>query len=147
MSTMIQVHGISKTYGQQSVLAGVDLTVNQGTVIALLGPNGAGKTTLVRILSTLTRPDAGTATIAGHDVVREARQVRAAISLTGQYAAVDEYLTGAENLRLISRLWKRNGRQDRQRQAELLERFDLAEARNRPVKPTPAACGASSIWP
>src|SRR5215207_9992020 len=100
----IEVAGVGKAFGTTEVLRGVDLRVPRGSVVALLGPNGAGKTTLVRILSTLLRPETGTARVGGFDVVREARQVRRTISLTGQYAAVDELLTGAENLDLMATL-------------------------------------------
>lgn len=134
MSGIIQVIGITKSYARQKVLASVDLTVCEGSVVAVLGPNGAGKTTLVRILSTLTMPDSGTATIAGHDVVREAGKVRAVISLTGQHAAVDELLTGAENMRLMTRLWHLDCTAGKRRSQDLLERFDLLPARNKPVK-------------
>ncbi|WP_117213428.1 ATP-binding cassette domain-containing protein [Allorhizocola rhizosphaerae] len=131
---MIDTHGIVKTFGRLKALDGVDLHVQQGKVFALLGPNGAGKTTMVRVLSSLMRPDAGTATIAGHDVVRESRKTRSVISLTGQYAAVDELLTGEENLRMMARLRKLSRARARQRASELLEEFELVEARGRPVK-------------
>jgi ABC-2 type transport system ATP-binding protein len=129
----IEVTGLEKSYGELRVLDGVDLAVAWGSVFALLGPNGAGKTTMVRILATLARADAGRARVAGFDVVADRRQVRRRISLTGQYAAVDELQTGEENLRMMGRLsglpsaaaWRRAG--------ELLERFDLAEAGRRTV--------------
>ncbi|GAA0796732.1 ATP-binding cassette domain-containing protein [Spirilliplanes yamanashiensis] len=122
---------LSKRYGATEVLRGLDLTVRAGSVFALLGPNGAGKTTLVRILATLVEPDAGRATVAGHDVVRERRRVQEAISLTGQHTAVDELLTGTENLVMAARL-RRFGRRDaRRRAAELLDEFDLAAAGHR----------------
>lgn len=130
----ITATGISHAYGGHAVLDRVDLTVPSGSVFALLGPNGAGKTTMVRILSTLLRPDAGAARIAGHDLRREPELVRASISLTGQYAAVDELLTGEENLRMIGRLSHLDRATVRARTGELLERFDLVEARRRPVK-------------
>ncbi|WP_144126929.1 ATP-binding cassette domain-containing protein [Catellatospora sichuanensis] len=130
----IRVRGLTKSYGQVKVLRGIDLDVRRGTVFALLGPNGAGKTTLVRILSTLVHPEAGQAVVAGHDVVRAPHQVRAAISLTGQNAAVDELLTGVENLRMIGRLRRLGRAESRRRASELLARFDLAEAARRPVK-------------
>jgi ABC-2 type transport system ATP-binding protein len=98
MTDMIAVRGVTKSFGKTPVLRGIDLTVARGTVVALLGPNGAGKTTLINILSTLVAPDGGTATVAGHDVVREREAVKRQISLTGQSAAVDEILTGEENL-------------------------------------------------
>ncbi len=130
----IEVRGLRKAYGDLTVLDGVDLTVERGQVLALLGPNGAGKTTTVRILSTLLRPDEGTALVAGHDVVRDPRAVRAAIGLTGQDTAVDELLTGQENLRLMARLAHLGRREGRQRSSDLLELFDLTDAARRPVK-------------
>ncbi|MDG4829674.1 ATP-binding cassette domain-containing protein [Solwaraspora sp. WMMD1047] len=132
--TVVQATGIRKSYGQLRVLDGVDLTVERGTVRALLGPNGAGKTTMVRILSTLIRADAGTARVAGHDVRREPGQVRASLSLTGQYAAVDELLTGEENLVMMARLHRLGRAEARRRAAELLVEFDLADARGRLAK-------------
>jgi len=135
MTPAIEAVGLVKRFGS-SVLAvdGVDLTVQTGTVLGLLGPNGAGKTTVVRMLATLLRPDAGQARVAGFDVVRDADRVRAAIGLAGQYAAVDERLTGAENLRLIARLQLMSARDARRRAAELLEEFDLTDAGNRVVR-------------
>jgi ABC-2 type transport system ATP-binding protein len=129
----IEAAGLVKSYGAVRVLAGVDLRVARGSVFALLGPNGAGKTTTVRILSTLIRADAGHARVAGCDVVSERAAVRRQISLTGQYAAVDELLTGIENLRMVARLSGFGGGAARARAAELLERFDLAEAGERRV--------------
>ncbi|TFI28984.1 ATP-binding cassette domain-containing protein [Streptomyces sp. 4R-3d] len=127
----IEVAGLRKSYGDHQVLAGVDLTVPAGSVYALLGPNGAGKTTAVRILSTLLPADAGAARVAGHDVRREADRVRASIGVTGQFSAVDELLTGRENLLLMADL----GHLDRHRAqpvvGRLLERFDLADAADR----------------
>ncbi|MFB9408174.1 ATP-binding cassette domain-containing protein [Dactylosporangium matsuzakiense] len=127
----IEVAGLRKSYGKLDVLTGVDLKVPTGTVFCLLGPNGAGKTTTVRILTTLVRPDGGTARVAGHDVVRERSAVRRAISLTGQYAAVDELQTGAENLRMMGRLAGLSRRAARRRAEELLERFELTAAAHR----------------
>ncbi|MEV6928617.1 ATP-binding cassette domain-containing protein [Dactylosporangium sp. NPDC051485] len=127
----IEATGLTKSYGKLEVLTGVDLRVPAGSVFCLLGPNGAGKTTTVRILTTLTRPDAGTARVAGHDVVRDRARVRRAISLTGQYAAVDALQTGAENLRMMARLTGASRRDARRRADELLERFGLTEAANR----------------
>ena len=124
----IEATGLQKSYGKLRVLDGVDLAVPRGGVVALLGPNGAGKTTAVRILATLTRADAGRARVAGFDVVADRRQVRHHISLTGQYAAVDELQTGEENLRMVGRLAGLRGPAARRRAAELLERFDLTEA-------------------
>jgi ABC-2 type transport system ATP-binding protein len=131
---MIEVRGMTKSYGTVRVLRGIDLKVAAGTVFALLGPNGAGKTTAVRILATLIRPDGGTAIVAGHDVQHEPRKVQTAISLTGQYAAVDELLTGEENLVMLGRL-RRLGRSGaRRRAAELLAQFDLVAAARRLVR-------------
>ena len=134
----IEATALTKTYGSGdravSVLRGVDLHVPQGTVFALLGPNGAGKTTAVRILTTLTTPDAGTARVAGHDIRTVRREVRRAISLTGQFAAVDETQTGAENLRMMARLAGLSRPAARARAAELLERFSLMEAGDRLVR-------------
>jgi ABC-2 type transport system ATP-binding protein len=131
MDPAIEVIGLTKSYGKLQVLTGVDLQVPAGTVFCLLGPNGAGKTTIVRILTTLTRPDGGTARVAGHDVVRDRHRVRAAISLTGQSAAVDGLQTGAENLRMMARLAGLSRRDAARRATELLERFGLTEAADR----------------
>jgi ABC-2 type transport system ATP-binding protein len=131
MSLAIETRGLEKSYGAVRVLAGVDLAVPRGTVFSLLGPNGAGKTTIVRILATLTRPDGGRAAVAGFDVVGDRRRVRRAISLTGQYAAIDELQTGAENLRMMGRLAGLSGREAARRAAELLGRFDLTESGTR----------------
>jgi len=129
----IEASGLEKSYGEVPVLGGVDLTVARGSVYALLGPNGAGKTTTVRVLATLLRPDAGTARVAGHDVVRERAKVRRAIGLTGQDTAIDELQTGAENLRMMARLCRLSRRAARARAIELLERFDLTGAADRRV--------------
>ena len=134
MTNAVVVEGLVKRFGENTALAGVDLTVSEGTVLGLLGPNGAGKTTVVRILSTLLRPDAGRAEVAGLDVLSQADQVRATIGLTGQYAAVDEYLTGRENLEMVGRLYRLGGRESRVRAGQLLERFELTDAANRPAK-------------
>jgi ABC-2 type transport system ATP-binding protein len=133
MPDAIVADGLVKKYGEVVALDGMDLSVPQGTVFGLLGPNGAGKTTTVRILTTLLEPDAGRATVAGFDVVRDARQVRSHIGASGQYAAVDEHLTGAENLEMVGRLYHLGARRSRERARELLERFELVEAANRPV--------------
>jgi ABC-2 type transport system ATP-binding protein len=133
MTYTIEATGVTKSFGNVPVLSRLDLRAEAGSVVALLGPNGAGKTTTVRILATLTRADAGTVRVAGHDVAREPRKVREAISLTGQYAAVDELLTGRENLRMMARLRRLRGPAARRRTAELLERFDLVDARDRRV--------------
>ena len=129
----IEATGLEKSYNATHVVNGIDLRVGSGTVFALLGPNGAGKTTTVRILSTLTAPDGGTARVAGGDVVGDRAAVRRRISLTGQYAAVDGLQTGAENLRMIGRLQGLTARGARSRAAELLDRFDLVQAGGRRV--------------
>jgi ABC-2 type transport system ATP-binding protein len=129
----ITVSGLCKSFGETRVLDGVDLTVADGTVFALLGPNGAGKTTIVRILSTLIEADAGGARVAGHDVRRDADGVRRAIGVTGQFSAVDEMLTGAENLRLMSDLHHLGRAAGPARVDELLRRFDLTGAARRPA--------------
>ena len=132
--TAISVSGLRKTYGKKVVLDGVDLSIDEGEVFALLGPNGAGKTTIVRILSTLTAADAGTAIVMGHDLRGEAGAVRAVIGVTGQFSAVDDLLTGEENLLLMGRLKHLPATERRARTTELLERFDLADA----ARQTPA---------
>ncbi|GAA4575643.1 ATP-binding cassette domain-containing protein [Planotetraspora kaengkrachanensis] len=131
---MIHAEGLRKRYGEVDALKGVDLDVPQGTVCGLLGPNGAGKTTVVRVLTTLLRPDGGTARVAGCDVVADADRLRHRIGLAGQHAAVDELLTGRRNLVLFGRLYHLPRRTARRRADELLERFGLAEAASRPVK-------------
>ncbi|MGY1772963.1 ATP-binding cassette domain-containing protein [Blastococcus sp. SYSU D00813] len=133
-TSAILVEGLVRRFGETTALAGVDLQVPEGSVLGLLGPNGAGKTTVVRILTTLLRPDEGRAEVVGLDVVRDAARVRAAIGLTGQYAAVDEYLTGFENLEMVGRLYRLGRREARARATELLERFDLVAAASRPAK-------------
>jgi ABC-2 type transport system ATP-binding protein len=125
--------GLCKSFGEVKVLVDVDLSVPEGTVFALLGPNGAGKTTVVRILSTLISADAGTACVAGHDVVRDSDGVRTTIGVTGQFSALDELLTGEENLRLMADLNHLGPAAGRSRVSELLDRFELAEAARRPV--------------
>ena len=130
----IVVEGLEKSYGSVRALDGVDFSVRTGSVLGLLGPNGAGKTTVVRILSTLLKPDAGTARVAGLDAVREAAQLRARIGLAGQYAAVDENLTGFENLEMVGRLYHMGRAEARQRADELLDRFELTDAGKRPAK-------------
>jgi oleandomycin transport system ATP-binding protein len=133
MSYAIQAEGLVKRFGKTTALAGVDLTVRSGSVQGMLGPNGAGKTTAVRILSTLIRPDEGRAEVGGLDVVKDAHKVRQLIGLTGQYASVDEELTGFENLLLIGRLLDLPRKQAKQRAGELLESFELADAAKRPA--------------
>jgi ABC-2 type transport system ATP-binding protein len=133
MSSAIETSGLVKSFGVTRALNGVDLRIREGSVYGLLGPNGAGKTTTIRVLATLLRPDAGTATVLGYDVVREAASVRESVSLTGQYASVDEDLTGYENLVLVARLLGLRWRAARERATELLEAFGLAEAAGRQV--------------
>jgi ABC-2 type transport system ATP-binding protein len=130
----VSVSGLVKSYGAVRALAGVDLQAASGTVLGLLGPNGAGKTTIIRILTTLLKPDAGTARVAGLDVVRDAARLRERIGLAGQYAAVDENLTGLENLTMVGRLYGEPRAAAKLRGHELLERFELLDAANRPTK-------------
>ncbi len=130
----IEARGLVKRYGPVTALGGVDLTVPTGTVLGLLGPNGAGKTTCVRVLTTLLNPDEGEATVAGVDVRRDPKGVRRLIGLSGQYAAVDEYLTGFENLDMIGRLYHLGRKASRERARELLAQFDLEDAGDRPSK-------------
>ncbi|MBF6126628.1 ATP-binding cassette domain-containing protein [Nocardia brasiliensis] len=124
----VSISGLTKAFGSRAVLAGIDLEVAAGTVFALLGPNGAGKTTMVRILATLARADGGEIRVAGHDLARDPDAVRKLIGVTGQYSAVDEVLTGAENLRLMGRLLHLSSRESARRTTRLLARFDLTEA-------------------
>ena len=132
--TAVSVTGLRKTYGEKVVLDGVDLMIGEGEVLALLGPNGAGKTTIVRILSTLIPADAGMASVMGHDLCGDAGAVRAVIGVTGQFSAVDDLLTGDENLLLMGRLLRLRATERRARTSQLLERFDLVEA----ARQTPA---------
>ena len=134
MTDMITATGLVKRYKEVEALAGLDLTVPEGTVLALLGPNGAGKTTAVRVLTTLLKPDAGSAVVAGVDILADPDGVRSRIGLSGQYAAVDEHLTGFENLEMVGRLYGMGRTQARARARELLERFALADAGDRPSK-------------
>jgi ABC-2 type transport system ATP-binding protein len=134
MGNVIEAEGLVKRYGSVVALDGLDLTVPEGTVTGLLGPNGAGKTTAVRVFTTLVNPDAGTARVAGLDVVADARKLRSEIGLSGQYAAVDEDLTGFENLDMVGRLYHLGRQASRVRARELLERFDLTDAADRTVK-------------
>ena len=133
-STAVRVEGLTKSFGATRALDGVDLEIPAGTILGLLGPNGAGKTTTVRILTTLLRPDAGRAVVAGYDVVEQPQEVRRAIGLSGQYAAVDENLTGSENLYLVGRLYGLSRKAARARAGELMARFKLTEAAERPSK-------------
>jgi oleandomycin transport system ATP-binding protein len=134
MNNAVLAEGLAKRFGETRALDGVDLAARAGSVLGLLGPNGAGKTTAVRILATLLEPDAGHAEVCGYDVVRDAHRVRQLVGLTGQYASVDEMLTGAENLLLIGRLLGHSRAAAKARARELLERFDLTGAANRAAK-------------
>jgi len=134
MADMIRVEGLIKRYGDVEALKGLDLNVPEGTVLGLLGPNGAGKTTAVRVITTLLAPDAGRVEVAGVDVVADPDEVRRRIGLSGQYAAVDEHLTGFENLDMVGRLYGLGRKASAARARELLERFDLADAGDRPSK-------------
>ncbi|GHH77490.1 daunorubicin resistance protein DrrA family ABC transporter ATP-binding protein [Streptomyces sulfonofaciens] len=134
MPGAIYAEGLVKTFGDVRALDGVDLDVPEGTVLGLLGPNGAGKTTAVRCLTTLLRPDSGKAVVAGIDVLRHPNEVRRSIGLSGQFAAVDEYLTGRENLQMVGQLYQMRAKAAKVRAGELLERFNLAEAADRPAK-------------
>ncbi|MFE2757748.1 ATP-binding cassette domain-containing protein, partial [Actinosynnema sp. NPDC059335] len=134
MADAIVAEGLIKRYGSVVALDGLDLVVPEGTVMGLLGPNGAGKTTTVRVLTTLLEHDEGRATVTGLDVIADAKELRRRIGLSGQYAAVDENLTGFENLDMVGRLYHLGKRRSRERARELLERFDLVEAADRPVK-------------
>jgi ABC-2 type transport system ATP-binding protein len=133
-ATAIETHALARSFGDVRALDGVDLVVARGQVFGLLGPNGAGKTTLVRILATLLKPDAGTARVLGLDVQRDAAALREKIGLAGQYAAVDENLTGLENLTMVGRLYGARRQSAKARGRELLERFDLLDAAGRPTK-------------
>ncbi len=130
----VEIRGVYKSFGTLEVLKGIDLSVKRGTTVALLGPNGAGKTTLVRIMCTLLKADRGEVCIEGYDVVRQSRKVRSLIGLTGQYAAVDEYLTGRENLLMMGRLYHLSRKDTSERAQELLAQFDLVAAANRLVR-------------
>jgi ABC-2 type transport system ATP-binding protein len=134
MPGAIYAEGLVKTFGDVRALDGVDLDVPEGSVLGLLGPNGAGKTTAVRVLTTLLQPDAGRAVVAGHDVVKSPVEVRRSIGLSGQFAAVDEYLTGRENLQMVGELYQMRARAAKARAVELLEQFHLADAADRPAK-------------
>ncbi|WP_306334152.1 ATP-binding cassette domain-containing protein [Streptomyces sp. KL118A] len=134
MPGAIYAEGLVKTFGDVRALDGVDLDVPEGTVLGLLGPNGAGKTTAVRCLTTLLRPDSGRAVVAGIDVLKHPNEVRRSIGLSGQFAAVDEYLTGRENLQMVGQLYQMKAKEAKARAAELLDRFNLADAADRPSK-------------
>jgi ABC-2 type transport system ATP-binding protein len=131
---VVEAKNLTKSYGSNEVLKGIDLRVERGTMLALLGPNGAGKTTTVRILSTLLKFDGGTVTVEGHDVATEPDKVRSVIGLTGQSAAIDDLLTGRENLKMMGRLYRLTAESAAARAQELLEEFDLVEAADRPAK-------------
>src|SRR3954462_13052509 len=137
MADVIRASGLVKVYGKLRALYCLDLAVPEGTVLAVLGPNGAGKTTAVRILTTLLDPDSGTAEVAGYDIATQPGQVRAHIGVSGQYAAVDEYLTGFENLHMVGRLYGLAHPAAKARSIELLDQFDLTEAGDRSVKTYP----------
>jgi ABC-2 type transport system ATP-binding protein len=138
MGNAVRAEGLVKVYrsrsGEVRALDGLDLTVEEGTVVGLLGPNGAGKTTTIKVLTTLLRPDAGSAFVMGTDVLAEPKAVKRTIGVSGQYAAVDEYLTGFENLDIVGRLYHLGPQRARERARELLDQFDLADAADRPVK-------------
>ncbi|MFC4492815.1 ATP-binding cassette domain-containing protein [Streptomyces ovatisporus] len=134
MPGAIYAEGLVKTFGEVRALDGVDLDVPEGTVLGLLGPNGAGKTTAVRVLTTLLTPDSGRAVVAGLDVLKQPHEVRRSIGLSGQFAAIDEYLTGRENLQMVGQLYQLSARDAKARAAELLERFNLADAADRTAK-------------
>jgi ABC-2 type transport system ATP-binding protein len=133
-NAMIEAVGLHKSFGETHALRGLDFDVREGTILGMLGPNGAGKTTAVRILTTLTHPDSGSARVAGIDVLREPAKARQRIGVAGQYAALDELLTGRENLGMVGRLYRVDAKTVRQRADALLERFELTDAADRPVK-------------
>jgi len=133
-TVIVEAHRIAKAFGKTQAVQDVDLSVAQGAVLALLGPNGAGKTTTIRILTTLLRPDSGTVTIAGHDVLRESKEVRGKIGLAGQSVTMDGYLSGLQNLTMIGRLYRFSRKDARRRGRELIEQFGLADAAKRPVR-------------
>ncbi|WP_181765391.1 ATP-binding cassette domain-containing protein [Streptomyces albidus (ex Kaewkla and Franco 2022)] len=134
MPGAIYAEGLVKTFGEVRALDGVDLDVPEGTVLGLLGPNGAGKTTAVRVLTTLIQPDSGKAVVAGLDVLKQPNEVRRSIGLSGQFAAIDEYLTGRENLQMVGQLYQLSSRDAKARAAQLLDRFNLADAADRTAK-------------
>ncbi|HMS25356.1 MAG TPA: ATP-binding cassette domain-containing protein, partial [Acidimicrobiia bacterium] len=134
MTNAIEIKELRKSFGDKEVLKGINLTVQRGRIVALLGPNGAGKTTTINILSTLLQPDSGEVIVNGHNVKNSAEKVRASIGLTGQFAAVDEYLTGEENLNLIGGLYHMKKPVAQATTKQLIKEFDLVEASTKPVK-------------
>jgi ABC-2 type transport system ATP-binding protein len=133
-ANIVEAQGVTKSFGKTQVLKGIDLTVPQGTVLALLGPNGAGKTTTVRILTTLSKPDSGSVTIAGYNAVREPDKVRSRIGVAGQSVTMDGYLSGLQNLMMIGRLYRFSKKSAKRRAQELIEQFGLTDAASRPVQ-------------
>lgn len=146
MPGAIYAEGLVKTFGDVRALDGVDLDVPEGTVLGLLGPNGAGKTTTVRCLTTLLRPDSGKAVVAGLDVLKHPNEVRRSIGLSGQFAAVDEYLTGRENLEMVGRLYQMRARRRRPGRGSCWSSSTSPTPRTGPPRPTPEACAAGSTW-
>jgi len=132
--TMIEAQGLHKSFGETHALRGLDLSAQEGTILCVLGPNGAGKTTAVRVLTTLTRPDSGTATVAGIDVLNHPAEVRQQMGVAGQYASLDELLTGRENLSMVGRLYRLDSKVTKERVDDLLERFELTDAADRPLR-------------
>lgn len=147
MPLAVDAQGLVKAFGSTRALDGLDLAIPEGELRGVLGPTGSGKTTSVRVLATLLRPDAGTARVLGFDVLRQAAAVRAQMALTGQYASVDEALTGRENLPMVGRLYGLPHRDARGRADELLERFSLDDAADRPVRGYSGACAGASTSP
>lgn len=143
----IEVRGLRKSFGDQLILDGIDLAVEAGGVFSLIGPNGSGKTTTVWILSTILSPDAGSVRVAGHDLAKDPVGVRRAIGVTGQFSALDNLLTGEENLLLMAELAHLPRDARRRRAAELLERFELMDAARKPVMKYSGACGVAWTWP
>ena len=133
-SAAIEAKGLHKSFGETHALRGLDLDAREGTVLCVLGPNGAGKTTAVRILTTLTRPDSGSARVAGIDVLEDPSEARRRIGVAGQYASLDELLTGRENLGMIGRLYRLSSADAKARAERLIERFELTDAADRPLR-------------
>ena len=134
VESIVQAHGVRKTFGKQQVLDDIDLEVRRGSVLALLGPNGAGKTTTVRILTTLLKPDSGSITVAGHDVLREPDQVRSRIGVVGQSVTMDNHLSGLQNMEMIGRLYHFSRKDAQRRARELIDQFGLSDSADKPVK-------------